>query len=268
MYEHSRYDGRMQRPRLIPIVVMAACICVAATFAFVPKWTQDQAYHRFADTRTMLGIPNALNVLSNVPFVLVGLLVLWRTGNPACGHWTGRIACPTFGLGLILTGLGSAVYHWSPSDSTLILDRAGMIVALMATVALLLDSSKALIVAELIGVASLVVWQLTGDLRLYGVVQFFPVVIMVLLLLGASRGRDARAPLAVVMGCYAIAKVFEMYDRQIFDALDIVSGHTLKHLAAAAATLAIWWWARQPLAEESSPPDSLGTSSPARATTT
>src|SRR5438270_9011932 len=45
--------------------------------ALAPRIAQPVSYHHFADTRTMLGVPNALNVLSNVPFLIVGLWGLW-----------------------------------------------------------------------------------------------------------------------------------------------------------------------------------------------
>src|SRR5262245_15202615 len=35
---------------------------------------QDLSYHTFADDRTMLGVPNFLNVASNLPFIVVGVL--------------------------------------------------------------------------------------------------------------------------------------------------------------------------------------------------
>ena len=51
----------------------AAAIAFAVAFAS-PRMAQPLEYHRMADERTMAGIPNALNVLSNLPFALVGLL--------------------------------------------------------------------------------------------------------------------------------------------------------------------------------------------------
>ena len=39
--------------------------------------------------------------------------------------------------------------------------------------------------------------------------------------------------------CFVIAKMCEAFDRPIYRAIEVVSGHTLKHLAAAAAGLVI-----------------------------
>jgi hypothetical protein len=252
MTENSRNVFTMDRA-LLTIVVLAV-IAIAGTFLFVPYFPQDPAYHHFADTRVMAGIPNAWNVLSNLPFLIIGVLSLMTVRRDA--------ASIAFGLGLVLTAFGSAYYHWSPNDDTLLWDRAGMVVALMAVVALLVDSTRVLAIAEVIGVGSLIWWQVNGDLRLYGVVQFFPG----LLILVLRRWR-----LLPVLVFYAIAKVCEQYDAQIYDALGhAISGHALKHFAAAASTFVIWMWMRrrQLIALESSPPGSGVRSSPIRETTT
>jgi hypothetical protein len=44
-----------------------------------------------------------------------------------------------------------------------------------------------------------------------------------------------------VIGFYALAKVLEALDRPIYNLGHIISGHTLKHLAAA---MAVYWLAR------------------------
>lgn len=251
MTENSRNFLAMGRPLLTAIVL--AAVAIVGTFLFVPYFPQDPAYHHFADTRAIAGIPNAWNVLSNLPFLIIGVLSLMTARRDA--------ALVVFGIGLVLTAFGSAFYHWSPNDHTLLYDRAGMVVALMAVVALLVDSTRVLVIAEVIGIGSLIWWQVNGDLRMYGVVQFFPG----LLILARKRWE-----LSLVLVFYALAKVCESYDRPIYDALQAISGHTLKHFAAAAATFVIWRWMarRQRLTVESSPPALGVMSSPARETTT
>ena len=244
---------------LLNVIVLAA-IAITATFIFIPYFPQPSAYHLFADTRAVAGIPNGWNVLSNLPFLIVGVLSLQTAHSVRNGTYRNP-ASIVFGIGLVLTAIGSSIYHWSPNDGTLLYDRAGMIVALTAVVALLVPSTRLLIAAELIGIASLAWWQWNGDLRLYGVVQFFPG-----LLILARR----RWELSLVLVFYAVAKACELYDAQVYDALGhAVSGHTLKHLAAAASTFVIWrWMRRQTVAWESSPPGSGVMSSPTRETTT
>jgi hypothetical protein len=54
----------------------------------------------------------------------------------------------------------------------------------------------------------------------------------------------------IAAALYALAKLFEFYDGAIYSAGSILSGHTLKHLAAAAACVAIlrYFQTRQPIA--------------------
>ena len=258
MTENSRIFFAMGRP-LLTIVVLAA-LAIAGTFLFVPIFQQNQDYHHFADARTIAGIPNFWNVVSNVPFLLIGLLSLATIRR--------NVPATFFAIGLVLTAAGSGLYHWAPNDGTLLYDRLGIVIAVVPLIALLAEEREmaVLIIAEAIGIGSIVWWQLNGDLRLYGVVQFFPGLLILALPLFVRSRYTHRAVLAFVLVFYAIAKGCELYDRQIFDALQFVSGHTLKHLAAAASTLAIWWWMlkRQPIAVV----ETGVTSSPARQTTT
>lgn len=237
--------------RVVVLTALLAAACIAAVFLALPRWPQDPGYHHFADTRTLLGIPNALNVLTNLAFTIVAVLA-FRV-RPRLVPGDRILPVRIFALGLLLTSIGSAIYHAFPSDRTLVLDRAGMVVAFMALVAIVIGDYAAemvigtLIVAELAGIASIAIWILANDLRLYGIVQGFPPLLLVVLPL-AFRSRYTRGSLlAGVFVFYAIAKLFEKYDRAIFDALGrIVSGHSLKHLAAAAASwLIVLWIARR-----------------------
>ncbi len=105
----------------------------------------------------------------------------------------------------------------------------------------------------LIGIAS--VWQWynselhgVGDLRFYGAVQAYATIILLVILLFPARytrGYD----LAIIVVFYALAKALEMLDKPIFAVGHFVSGHTLKHLAAAFGG---YWllrmlWMRRPI---------------------
>jgi hypothetical protein len=95
---------------------------------------------------------------------------------------------------------------------------------------------RSLLPLLLIGVFSVIYWRLTGDLRLYGVVQFYPMIaISVLLLLRPPRYPQSGG-LSGMITFYAVAKVFELFDRQVAVILPS-GGHPWKHAAAAAALL-------------------------------
>lgn len=235
------------KPSVALFVTVLALAAIIGTFFALSPYPQDPGYHRFADQRTFFGIQNFWNVLSNLPFLVVGWVTLKHK----------RV----FALGLIGTAFGSGFYHWNPNDSTLLWDRVGIVIAAMALVSLLVEEYAggygriSLIVAEGIGFGSLILWYATGDLRLYGVVQFFPALLIIALPLVFLPTNKAHGVLALVLVLYAIAKICETYDHEIYRQLYIVSGHTLKHIAAAASTAAIWLWLvkREPIAAAHAP---------------
>ena len=99
-----------------PLLVLAGLMAVSlAGLALLPKIPQDQGYHLFADQRVLVGIPNFWNVVSNIPFIVVGAVGLARFRDDA--------ATIVLFLGFFLTGIGSAYYHWDPNDGTLFWDR-------------------------------------------------------------------------------------------------------------------------------------------------
>jgi hypothetical protein len=213
---------------------------------------QDPAYHRLADGRAWLGVPNALNVLSNAAFVLVGALGLrrvLRAGSSGAAFREPRERWPyvVFFGGLLLTGFGSAYYHWAPGNERLAWDRLPLAITVMglldATIAERIGVRPALrLLAPLVALAAASVgyWHLTelrgeGDLRPYALVQFYPIVAVPLMLWllpsRYTRGGDLLAAAAT----YALAKLPELGDAWIFSLTHVVSGHTLKHLLAALA---------------------------------
>jgi hypothetical protein len=101
-----------------------------------------------------------------------------------------------------------------------------------------------------VGVFSLLLWRWTDDLRLYGWVQFFPCLALPLLFLLYPAKYTGTSYWVIAAALYALAKVAEFNDRGIHSAGSILSGHTLKHLAAAAACFAIlrYYQARRPMA--------------------
>ena len=55
-------------PKLF-IAVLSVAIGLSV-FLFVPRIAQNPEYHQFADQRTLLGIPNFWDVMTNLPFIL------------------------------------------------------------------------------------------------------------------------------------------------------------------------------------------------------
>ena len=180
---------------------------------------------------------------------------------PRCGHGCLLSRC-------FLTGIGSSYYHWNPHDGTLFWDRLPMTFSFAALLALIVGERVSgpvgavlLWPALAVGVFSLLLWRWTDDLRLYFWMQFFR--LAMLLFFSSIPPKYTRAYYWIVaMALYAIAKLFEFTDEEIYSAGGLVSGHTLKHLAAAAACFAIlrYYQVRQPVAQVSATETAKGPS--------
>ena len=234
----------------------AAAVLSAVVLAVLPRIPQEPGYHQFADTRTVLGVPNGLNVLSNLPFAVVGLagIALLVSRGRALRDPRERWPWGVFFVGMALTSLGSAWYHLAPSNASLVWDRCPMALGFMALLsALITERIDArvglwlLVPLVLLGLGGVVSWDLSeragaGDLRLYVFVQFFPLVAIPLILVLTPRTYGDSWAYLVALGVYALAKVAEVSDRAIYEGLGgLVSGHTLKHLIAAAAVGVLAW---------------------------
>lgn len=232
-------------------VLAVVTVILVATAIFLPRFPQPQSYHAFADQRRLFGIPNFWNVVSNVPFAIVGfwgLLYLSRLTpsdvSPRFVDSRERWPYVILFAGLVLTAFGSSYYHWHPDNATLVWDRLPMTIVFMSLIAALVAERInlriglwLLPVLLLIGISSVLQWYWSelrgaGDLRFYATVQAYSVMFLLLVLLCPpryTRGRD----LAIVAGLYVLAKLLETFDKPIFACGHLISGHTLKHLAGA-----------------------------------
>jgi hypothetical protein len=237
-------------------ILLAAVAAFAIAAIIQHPIPQPISYHRFADRRMLLGIPNFFDVVSNLAFLYVGAAGLWflfrqkaRDANMFLDPHE-RWPYATLFLGMALTCFGSMYYHLLPNNARLVWDRLPMtiiftsilaaIIAERVSVRLGLGLLGPLIV---VGFWSVLQWRISelhgaGDLRLYLMVQLLPAFVIPLLMLlfpaRYTRGTD----LGWVLMLYILSKIFELFDRDIYRAGHLVSGHTLKHLISA---LAIYW---------------------------
>ena len=232
-----------------------------------PPIPQAPDYHVMADQRTCLGMANCLNVLSNLPFAIVGILGLIatfarrRSHEPALER-SERLPYATLFARVIATAVGSSYYHLAPDNARLVWDRLPMTLGFMglltAVIAERVDPQAGRrlfwpLIA--LGAASVLYWYWSelrgsGDLRLYVIVQFGSLIVVTLILATFESRYTDNPYLIAGLVAYGAAKLFELADRPIFALGGIVSGHTLKHLAAAAAIalIARMLHVRQPIA--------------------
>jgi hypothetical protein len=230
------------------IAIFLGLTAIAIVGAFLlPPIPQDPAYHQFADRQTRLGVANFWNVVTNLPFLLVGvagLVELFR-GTPPGALRELSTGYRVFFAGITLIGPGSAYYHLAPDNDTLVWDRLPMTIAFMAFAALVVGEhisrsagQKLLWPLILAGIASVFHWQVSeraghGDLRPYGLVQFLPMVLIPLILLMFRSPFSGTKYLWGMLVAYLAAKLAEFLDEPLFRVFDPLSGHALKHLLAA-----------------------------------
>jgi hypothetical protein len=246
----------ISRARRIQLLIALLAVIIGIIL-FVDPVPQDLAYHNFADKRGWLGIPNFGDVTSNLGFLVVGAIALvvliyrrkelFRTSADARPYLI-------YFIGVILVSVGSSYYHWAPSNASLLWDRLPMSIAFMAiSAAVVADrisihagNGWVLAVLLVLGLASLFYWDWTeslgrGDLRFYGLVQFYPMLALPIIIWAfPDHHYTIGRYLGWTIAWYGLSKVLEFFDRGIYELTGhLVSGHTLKHLAAAVATYVV-----------------------------
>lgn len=204
------------RRRLLAVALLTITALLAV--AALPPVPQPEQYHHFADQRAVLGVPHALNVASNLGFLIVGAVGLGRLWRPDSSFADARERWPyaVFFVSLVGVGFGSAYYHLAPSHGTLFWDRLPMSLAFMSLLsAVLVERLGPRVGLRLFpwlaaaGPFSVVYWMLSE--------------------------RAGVGDLLVVLALYATALVAERLDREVFAAGGWISGHSVKHVLAAVA---------------------------------
>lgn len=244
---------RFLTPRKWPIRVRLGLIAGACGIALIaliltPRIPLAAGYHNFADERILLGLPYTLDVLSNVPFLIVGVWgILWLVlpGRLSFADQRERMPYLVFFAGVALTGLGSFWYHLSPSNSRLPWDLLPMTFCFVS-MAVAVFMERVNVTAGLIclppllllGAASVVEWYFSeiqgrGDYKFYLFVQFFSPVFLAFTVGLFPPRYSGLHYLTAAFGLFIAAKLFESFDRQIYLLFKVASGHSLKHVTAA-----------------------------------
>lgn len=232
-------------------LLLAVCLVAVIATLLAPRIPQNPDYHLFADQTRLLAIPNALNVLSNLIFAWVGIEGLYRLISQKPLQILQQIyfAYITFFAALIFIAACSIYYHWSPDNLSLAWDRLPMTVAFMSFITILLAERVSLKLAGrmfplllITGVASIVYWYYSelagqGDLRIYALVQFLPMLLTPLILIVFASRYTRNSDIWWLWICYLAAKLCEILDHEIYQWLTLLSGHSLKHIAASIGCL-------------------------------
>ena len=227
------------------LALLLAVAALAALAALLPATGLPAGYHDFADQRTLLSLPHALDVLSNLPFAVMGAWGLWwlrRVPLDRLGTAQRGLAGLLF-IGLIATAFCSSGYHLDPHDAGLCIDRVGMSLAFAGLLGLAaadrISARAGVALAALVAVAApataLVAW-LGGNMTPWAVLQGGGLVLLAALALRRPQPRALGFSIIGVIAFYAVAKALELADAPVFALTQqLISGHSAKHLVAALA---------------------------------
>ncbi|MCC6370250.1 MAG: ceramidase domain-containing protein [Bacteroidia bacterium] len=241
----------MKHKTIVFALLGITAIAGASFILCMPPIPQSPVYHQFSDTHHYCGIANFWNVISNLPFLIVGWFGIYKTRMKLKNSLPHQV----FFASIACVAIGSAYYHLNPNNQTLVWDRLPMTLAFMSLLSILIGQfiqAKAgrllLIPLLLLGIFSLVYWLLFKDLRCYVFVQFYPMLVFPIVLLFVGWSKSTR-PYWVLLLAYLLAKLCEHFDSAIHHHLLFISGHSLKHLVAAAG---IYYWQKHLLLTENS----------------
>lgn len=232
------------RPGWREILLGLGAAAVLLILVWLPPVSRGPGFHNYADERSWLGIPYAGDVLSNLPFVLVGLAGLQVVPLLAPRS---RVVAALMSGAFVGVGFGSGLYHMHRTDLTLVLDWLPIVLVLSWLTALVISDRigvragrAAAWLLPAAAVATVMVWWLGGgttggDMRWYVGLQLSLVVITPAVALMYPAGLLGTRELLLAVACFLAARTVNLYDHALLDAIGI-SGHSLKHLFAALAS--------------------------------
>jgi len=221
----------------VSLLLILGLIVIIGMF-FINPIIQKEDYHLFSDSRSFMNIPNFWNVISNYPFIVVGGLGIINF----MAIKKSMLSYTLLFFGIVLVGIGSGYYHLYPTTQSLVWDRLPMTVVFMTLFSIVIKEYISERIGGLflwplilIGIFSVGYWVFSesGDLRIYALVQFYPMlsIPIILIFFKSKYGNDFEY--WILLTAYIIAKLLEYFDTEIYKLLGFVSGHSLKHLVAA-----------------------------------
>ncbi|KAH1124270.1 hypothetical protein AAZX31_06G048400 [Glycine max] len=222
----------------------ATFLCCMCLIFFTPRIPRSPKHHQFVDMRNLLGVPNTLNVMTNFPFLVVGVLglVLALEGGVFNISSQGEVwTWALFYAGIAGVAFGSAYYHLKPDDHRVLWDTLPMMVAFSS----LLSSLVVERLGQRIGLCCMFALNLAAFLcvvyeRIYNDIRFcmmfqltLPLAIPVIAVLYRSKYTHSRYWF-ISTGIYLLAKFEGATDRKLYHVNNyIISGHSLEHLCLA-----------------------------------
>ncbi|MDQ3190989.1 MAG: alkaline phytoceramidase [Bacteroidota bacterium] len=223
-------------------ILPGSAIIAAFILLLIGPIAQNQEYHDFTDKRMFFGIPNFMDVITNIPFLFIGIAGLIVVFNSGSKKHTLKKICFTLFIGFVLLCFGSGYYHYTPSDFPLVFDRIPIAIIFMSFFSIFIydyignyTGLRSFYFLNFIGIASVIYWYFSGitgngDLRLYALVQFYPVIAIPLILIFYKHPFNYTREVILIFIAFGIAKITEGLDEQIYSITGFISGHSIKHI--------------------------------------
>ncbi|WP_064609206.1 ceramidase domain-containing protein [Photobacterium sp. J15] len=246
---------KLQHRHRLWLLILSALILTLLAVFFSPIH-QSRNFYDYADQRTILSIPNFWNVITNLPFALVGIIALKNVKKPETLTLepTMRNAYLTMFWGLIAVCIGSGYYHLVPDAFSLMIDRIALSIVFMALYCIVLAEyislslGKRLLLPLIVySTLSVVYWYITdittgrGDMSAYVLVQVIPIIhLPVIIALFKAKFSHGRCYVFALVS-YVISKWAESNDELLYELTNGFSGHSFKHLFAALGGYFVYW---------------------------
>jgi hypothetical protein len=203
--------------------------------------------HQYADARSWLQVPNATNVLVNLPIFWLGV---WGWCATRVSAWPRSLRLPWqgFHLWVMTAALAAAMYHAAPSDALMVVTRTCQACAfVLLALGLLAERVDARFGSMAACVCAAIMTTATGlaiayagrqhggmDLRPLLWLESIPILLIPTAVLRVAGTQTRASHWLIALAIYAVSRLFELADGPIFNATGWVSGHTLMHLGFAA----------------------------------
>lgn len=253
----------MRKPHFILLFTL---LIAASAIYQLPALAFDPLAFRLADQRSMFGIAQFCNVISSLPLLFVGGFGMRRAMILKAGER--RRAYLGFSIGVLLLGVASIYSHLTASFGIDIIKRVPISIAAMSLLALMLTERVwpqrkffwVLLILDLLLAPYWFGIEMLGAYRspCYLLLKHALILVLPLILLLFPSHYLRNAPLWAATALYALATLAGYYDHQIWDRLQIISGHSVEHLLTAASALCVMWALRDPVYARAYPQLPLG----------
>lgn len=252
----ARMRSADRRGVLVLLCSMATAL-VAGLLAWGPIVLTSDA-HQYADQRELAGIPNGLDVLSNLPLVAAGA---WGWAATRSSRWSTmmRRVWSRFFVSITASGTASLLYHAAPGNFAFALTQlsvaASFALLLLCFLAERVDMRfaglPACCIACVAAALTAALWWYgasrhgSGDLRGLLLLQTLPVLLAPAGAL-TLRGRQTTMYDWIAMLClYGVGQMCDLADVPILQMTGLVGGHALMHLAYAGVAAWPAWRCKQ-----------------------